>query len=251
MNNQQELFFIVGAQRSGTTYLYTVLDEHPEICMAKPLKPEPKYFLNKSTDKFNRQEYFDSYYTHSTEKTKVFGEKSTSYYENESVAKYISANLPTAKIIFILADPVSRAISNYKFSVDNGLETRGLEEALVLESEIPTDHIKTSVNPFAYKERGVYLPYLNSYYRYFPKENIKIIIKEQFTNNQEAIQDLYTFLGVDSRFKPESINTVINKSKNSIDSEEEKRVREHLSAYYQEHNKALADTYDLDISVWR
>ena len=27
---------VVGAQRCGTTYLYQVLDEHPEIAMAKP-----------------------------------------------------------------------------------------------------------------------------------------------------------------------------------------------------------------------
>ena len=40
-----EHFFIIGAQRSGTTYLYHLLDEHPEICMARPLRPEPKFFL--------------------------------------------------------------------------------------------------------------------------------------------------------------------------------------------------------------
>ena len=38
-------FFIVGAQRCGTTYLYNLLDEHPEIEMAKPVKPEPKFFM--------------------------------------------------------------------------------------------------------------------------------------------------------------------------------------------------------------
>ena len=38
-------FFIAGAQRSGTTYLYRLLDEHPEIEMAKPERPEPKFFL--------------------------------------------------------------------------------------------------------------------------------------------------------------------------------------------------------------
>jgi hypothetical protein len=163
--------------------------------------------------------------------------KSTSYYENESVAKYLSENIPTAKIIFILADPVSRAISNYKFSVDNGLETRSLEEVFIQESKINMDNIKTSVNPFAYKERGVYRPYLDSYYQYFPKENIKIIVKEKFTNNLEAIQDLYAFLGANSHFKPDSINTIINKSKNSITSEEENLVRDYLSKFYQEHNK--------------
>jgi hypothetical protein len=38
-------FFIVGAQRSGTTYLYHLLSEHPSINMATPVWPEPKFFL--------------------------------------------------------------------------------------------------------------------------------------------------------------------------------------------------------------
>ena len=38
-------FFIVGAQRSGSTYLYNLLDGHPDVCMAKHVRPEPKYFL--------------------------------------------------------------------------------------------------------------------------------------------------------------------------------------------------------------
>jgi hypothetical protein len=38
-------FIIAGAPRGGTTYLYNVLDQHPDIYMAKPGAPEPKFFL--------------------------------------------------------------------------------------------------------------------------------------------------------------------------------------------------------------
>jgi hypothetical protein len=34
-----EHFFICGAQRSATTYLYRMLEQHPEIAMAKPVRP--------------------------------------------------------------------------------------------------------------------------------------------------------------------------------------------------------------------
>ena len=34
--------FIVGAQRSGTTYLLDNLNQHPEICITSKIKPEPK-----------------------------------------------------------------------------------------------------------------------------------------------------------------------------------------------------------------
>jgi hypothetical protein len=38
-------FIIGGAPRSGTTWLYELLDRHPDVHMAKPLAPEPKFFL--------------------------------------------------------------------------------------------------------------------------------------------------------------------------------------------------------------
>jgi hypothetical protein len=246
MNNNQ--FFIVGAQRSGTTYLYTILDEHPEICMAKPVKPEPKYFL---TSKYNEVEYYKNYYNHKADNTKIFGEKSTSYYENEKIAQKIATNVPFAKIIFILADPVDRAISNYKFSFENGLETRSIEDVFINNKYIDTSKYNTSVNPFDYKKRGIYHLYLDYYYSYFPKENIKVVIKEDLVNSIETIQDLYKFLEVDTSHIPTLLKTKINPSKVDIHSKSLALVQDNLANYYQEHNEILKDKYMLDISKWR
>src|SRR6202035_103039 len=38
-------FIIGGAPRSGTTWLYWLLDRHPHVYLAKPVTPEPKFFL--------------------------------------------------------------------------------------------------------------------------------------------------------------------------------------------------------------
>ena len=43
-----ERAFIVGVQRCGTTFLYHLLDQHPQITMARPVRPEPKVFLSDS-----------------------------------------------------------------------------------------------------------------------------------------------------------------------------------------------------------
>jgi hypothetical protein len=246
MNNNQ--FFIVGAQRSGTTYLYTILDEHPEICMAKPVKPEPKYFL---TSKYNEAEYYKNYYNHKTDKTKIFGEKSTSYYESEAIAQKIATNIPLAKIIFILADPVDRAISNYKFSFENGLETRSIEDVFINNVPIYSSKYNTSVNPFDYKERGIYHKFIKCYYNNFSKENIKIIVREDLVGNINAIQDLYKFLDVDSSHIPVSLKTIINPSKSNIDSHSLSLAQDKLANFYQEYNIILKDQYMIDISLWR
>lgn len=242
MNKNQ--FVIVGAQRSGTTYLYTILDEHPEICMAKPVRPEPKYFLN---DEIDIKEYQKAYFVEDV-KYKIYGEKSTSYYENEQVAQKIATHLPLAKIVFILANPVDRAISNYKFSFQNGLEKRSIEDVFINNIQIDTSDYATSVNPFAYKERGLYVKYLEYYYNYFPKENIKVIIKEEFIGNEKEVENLYDFLGVEKTFIPESLNTVINKSKKDIDIPPD--VLKSLNLYYKQPNTQLEEFLDRDLSLW-
>ena len=172
-------FFIVGAQRSGTTYLYEILDEHPEICMAKPIKPEPKFFLD---DRFFKgHEYYEqTYYKHANEHSKVLGEKSTSYYENEFVAKRIKATYPNSKIIFILRNPVYRAISNYFFSVNNKLETRSLEDVFINHLPAPTFPETISTNPFDYYGRSEYLNHIKKFFDSFSPANVRIIIFEKF-----------------------------------------------------------------------
>ena len=54
-------FAIVGAQRCGTTWLHTMLDQHPQIEMAKPVWPEPKHFIDEVAIQEGREEYIKKY----------------------------------------------------------------------------------------------------------------------------------------------------------------------------------------------
>ena len=65
-------FLIIGGMRCATTYLATVLDQNPEIEMAKPFLPEPKYFLEIN----NKDEYLSKF----TNPQLVCGEKTVSDY---------------------------------------------------------------------------------------------------------------------------------------------------------------------------
>jgi hypothetical protein len=70
-------FVIIGAQRCGTTFLSHLLDEHPDVEMAKPFRPEPKFFLDE--EQFARGlDYYDRRFF-TEDRTRVRGEKSTSY----------------------------------------------------------------------------------------------------------------------------------------------------------------------------
>src|SRR5680860_30087 len=110
----KNIAFIVGAQRSGTTFLFQQLNQHPEVCMAKPVRPEPKFFIREELYNKGLEFYRSTYYAEAGNKVCI--EKSTSYIEYELAAQRISQAFHHAKIIFILRNPVERAISNYRFS---------------------------------------------------------------------------------------------------------------------------------------
>lgn len=203
--------FIIGAQRSGSTYLYQILDEHPEVVMARPVRPEPKFFLNDEMFDRGRSFYEANYFTGRSANTKYIGEKSTSYIESQLVAARIHQFYPNTKILIILRDPVIRAYSNYRFSLANQLEDLSFNDALAAEkSRSRSKSFVTSVNPYAYCERGQYINYIEDWFRVFDRDQIEILIFEEFICNLEKVQQLYRSLGVSDNFEPPSLQKVVN-----------------------------------------
>jgi hypothetical protein len=242
-------FIIVGAQRGGTTYLYNILNEHPEICMSQPVKPEPKYFMNKSVDEVDLTQYFESFFVHCSESNKVTGEKSTSYYEREDSAKLISSALPETNIVFLLRNPIKRALSNFFFSSNNGLEIRTLEEVFVDMVKAPKNSKDTSVNPFDYLGRGDYAKFIKMYMKYFPLNQIKIVIFEELVGNRDNIQELYSFLDVNNSFVPKSKNEVVNHS--SKPSRVSAEIITSLTEYYKPYISELEILIQKEIPAWK
>jgi len=246
-----EHFFIVGAQRSGTTYLYQLLAEHPEIEMARPISPEPKFFI---ADALFEQglEYYENHFFVGKANAWLRGEKSTSYMESEKAAKRIARYFPKAKILFILRDPLERAISNYWFSVNNGLETMPMSDAFIHEEErrLDYDQQRTSVSPYAYLKRGRYIDYISMYERYFPTEHIKIILYEQFVGSRDLVRDLHVFLGVAPDFTPSTLYRVFNKG-DKPNSALPPALERYLLDYFAESNARLAERFGLDLTEWR
>ncbi len=240
-------FIIIGAQRSGTTYLYTILDEHPDICMAKPVRPEPKFFIKPELIEQGIDYYWNTFFSHYSGE-KITGEKSTSYYEINSAVETIHRFFPDIKIIMMLRNPVYRALSNYQFSVDNGLEKRPLEEAL-FSREGPLKKFSTSVSPYDYINRGLYIDYIKKFADIIPKENMHFPIMEECINNRGEINKLYSFLGADTGFEPAAINTRVNQSsgleKMSTD------LKFQLYQLFSDSISQLENFTGKDLSIWR
>ena len=160
---------VIGAQRCGTTYLHTMLDSHEQVTMARPANPEPKVFCSDEATSRGAEWYRETYFAHAGDEL-LLGEKSTSYLEDPNAPARAKEMLGEIHVLAILRDPVKRAISNWRFSTDNGLETRSLETALSENLAGPRewDPSRTSVSPFAYLERGRYVDYLDPVDEHLP-----------------------------------------------------------------------------------
>ena len=144
-------FLIVGAQRCGTTYLRTLLAEHPGIAMAEPARPEPKVLLDPEQVARGPESYRSAYFSHARP-GQLLGEKSTSYLDVTAAVAAARRLLGDPMIMVQLRDPVARAVSHWSFSTEQGLERRPLDEVLEanLEGPLPWDGSGVSVSPFAY-----------------------------------------------------------------------------------------------------
>ncbi len=187
---------VIGAQRCGTTSVSAMLDDHPDITMARPSRPEPKVFCDGAATARGAEWYRSTYFAHAAP-GQLLADKSTSYLEDPEAPARAAEALGDPLVLVVLRDPVKRAISNWRFSTENGLETRPLEVALEenLASSSAWDRDLTSVSPFAYLERGRYVDYLAPWAKTFP-DTTHVVFLPELISDAGAVADLWAALGV-------------------------------------------------------
>jgi hypothetical protein len=230
---------LIGAQRSGTTYLHSLLDAHPQIAMARPTRPEPKVFCDPHASAKGLDWYRDTYFRHAGEE-QLLGDKSTSYLEDPAAPARARDMLGEAHILAILRDPVKRAVSNWRFSTENGLESRPMETALLenLTQESAWDPTVTSVSPFAYLERGRYIDYLEPWMGTFP-DSMHVLFLRELVEDDSTAAMLWKALGV----APADPTGRAKEPVNSIDGEPPTLSVEllgRLESYFEPSNRALS-----------
>ena len=100
---------IPGAQKSGTSTLYEMLERHSQITSASV--KEPQYF---SLDRQARDDAFDWYVNLFDGSTSTFMlDASTFYLPTESSPRAIHETVADPRLIFVLRDPAQRAYSSY------------------------------------------------------------------------------------------------------------------------------------------
>jgi hypothetical protein len=242
--------FVVGAQRCGTTYLYRLLDSHPDIAMAAPVRPEPKIFL--TDDVTGDPAAYDRRLFPQAPAAAVRGEKGTSYIEHPAALDRMAATFPDAHAVVVLRDPIERALSNYRFSVDHGVEGLSADDALLADldgRDRPYDRGRISVSPYAYVRRGRYLSYVREVEQRFRAGRVHVVVFEDLVAGDDALRDLYTALGVDPTHRPPMTGDVTNASHAAAELAPDTRAR--LQAHFAETNAALARHLGRPLDAWR
>ncbi|QZY28498.1 sulfotransferase family protein [Nocardioides coralli] len=238
-------FLVAGAQRCGTTWLHELLAGHPEIAMARPARPEPKVFLRE--DPPGADAYRAEFFGH-VDGESLLGEKSTSYLESPEAPDRVAATLGSPQIVVQLRDPVARAVSNWSFSRDHGVETRPLAEALRADmaGQQEWDRAASSVSPFAYVTRGRYVADLA---RWTERFDVHVQFLEELVDDTDrVVGDLFTWLGVDAGVRPDTGGGPVNASSTAepLDRALEAELRDH----YRDSDDALADLLGRELP-WR
>lgn len=120
-------FLIIGAQKSGTTTLFQLLLEHPEVSV--PEGKELPFFNKDEVTPESYAAFFQEHFAGQTDDL-LIGKVTPHYLPDPRVPYRLDAILPSTRLIVILRDPVERAFSHYRMSVRRKLETRSFEEAI-------------------------------------------------------------------------------------------------------------------------
>lgn len=205
----ENIFICPGAQKAGTTTLYEILKQHPQLCLSS--KKETKYFL-KDIDELSLIDYRDNYFRHCNGKN-VIGEIDPEYLFYRDVPRKIKSVLGSnVKFVFLLRNPVDRAYSHYWMSYRRGFEMDTFENAFLLEKDRLKTNEKKDIWHHSYFERGFYSKQIENYLRFFPVENMHFIVFEEFIKKKnEVMKELLRFLCVDDRFQFEDIEKRYNK----------------------------------------
>jgi len=171
-------FIICGAIKGGTTTLSAYLRQHPEVFM---IPREVHFFSIKYS--FGLKWYESRFQGYTNQK--IFGEKSPEYMLSKAISKRIFNNLPNIKLIFILRNPVERAYSHYWMAISDG------------RIKIPSFRNFLLNKENFYLKCGLYAQQLKPFLDQFPRDNILILLSEEFRyNTKEVLKRVLKFIGV-------------------------------------------------------
>jgi hypothetical protein len=207
-------FIIAGTMKGGTTAAIKNFNKHPELSM---VEKEIHYF-DKKIDYQRGLQWYKSHFNYSK---KMVGDKAPDVMYMYSCLEPLQMINPFVKIILFLRNPVERAYSHWKMTRDLFRNTRTFEESIEDEllHRMGENRLYHEAFWHHFIQRGFYYEQIIEILKYFPKDNLFIVISEKVRYNMdEEYQKIFNFLGVSefhTKFEEEFVsisNDTLNKN---------------------------------------
>lgn len=205
-------FLIIGAQKAGTSALFSMLDQHPQI--VAPRNKEPAFFHDKEAGGGTKYGDFPAYHAMFPPPHRMVGGRMTyeatpEYLIFPECPKRIHDYDPNLKLIAILRDPVARAYSSWNMfrNYTNSLnpvyrlltESRTFEDAIA--EEIRLIEQGRNMRPWNYVRTGMYAEHLRRYFQYFSRDALLILDHAALLHApDQCLATTCRFLGIDDTF---------------------------------------------------
>jgi len=247
-------FLICGGQRCGTTSLYRALAGHPVVL--KAVLHKGVHYFDTSYDR--GLGWYKAHFPlqRSAEKvTERYGvpaqtfESSPYYMYHPQAAARIAQDLPQAKLIVLVRDPVERAYSQHHHEVARDFEPeRDFGGALALEpARLHRQEERLAEDPsyysfahqhHAYRARGEYARYLSVMAQHVGRERIHVVESERFfAEPQDVYDEVCDFLGLPTYLERPPFERHNARPRQSP---MDPAIRQELDHHYQPHDDALA-----------
>lgn len=166
-------FIGIGAQKAGTTWLYTMLSQHPQICFPKG---KELHFWN------NQHPTPDQYLSLFTSPTLSEGEITPAYgHLPLTTIQTLHGLAPQLKLLYLLRNPIERAWSSAMMALKRAEMT--IDEA---SDAWFIDHFNSKGS----QSRGDYEKCLKNWLTCFPREQLLIIYNESIKQEPLTVLEL-------------------------------------------------------------
>jgi hypothetical protein len=204
-------FIIAGTMKGGTTAAIKNFNKHPEINMVE----KEIHYYDKKIDYQRGVEWYKSHFNYSK---KIVGDKAPDVMYMYSCLELLQISNPQVKIILFLRNPVERAYSHWKMTRDEFGNTNSFEFSIYdeLKNRMGENRLYNVAFWHHFIQRGFYYEQIMEILKYFPKDNIFIVISEKVRNNMdEEYQKIFRFLGV-SEFHTKFEEDFVSKKKEDV-----------------------------------
>lgn len=239
-------FVIFGAQKSGTTWWFRLIEQHPGVVQPQNQRPE-LHFFDRLWAEWPTEEHIERYHRYFPRpQGKLVGEKTPEYMNCAWVPPMVKLAAPDAKAIVLLRDPVERYVSGLSHQDRGGLvDDQDIEGQL----RVFGDRVRVVTDAI---ERGLYATQLEWLLQQYPAERLLVLQYEACAADPAAqLSRTFEFLGLPPHELPaEELARPRNKSKLA----KVEVPAEHLALlarYYRpEVERLRALVPDLDTSIW-